>query len=81
MKKNFLTVAAMMVVAFFVSTEIAKAADVSFSGQIRTRWDATEQFGGGAGAPDGEAGGGGRPPPGGVVLRAQAGLAVRRNCA
>ena len=44
MKKNFLTVAAMMVVAFFVSTEIAKAADVSFSGQIRTRWDATEQF-------------------------------------
>ena len=46
MKKNFLTVIAMMVVAFFVSTEIAKAADVSFSGQIRTRWDATEQFGG-----------------------------------
>ena len=46
MKKNFLTVAAMMVVAFFVSTEIAKAADVTFSGQIRTRWDATEQFGG-----------------------------------
>ena len=45
MKKNFLTVAAMMVVAFFVSTEIAKAADVSFSGQVRTRWDATEQFG------------------------------------
>ncbi len=44
MKKNFLTVAAMMVVAFFASTEIAKAADVSFSGQIRTRWDATEQF-------------------------------------
>tara|TARA_Y100001934_G_scaffold175614_1_gene208010 strand:- start:2267 stop:3688 length:1422 start_codon:yes stop_codon:yes gene_type:complete len=49
MKKNFLTVAAMMVVAFFVSAEIAKAADVTFSGQIRTRWDATEQFGGGAG--------------------------------
>ena len=45
MKKNFLTVAAMMVVAFFVSTEIAKAADVTFSGQVRTRWDATEQFG------------------------------------
>jgi hypothetical protein len=35
----------MMVVAFFVSTEIAKAADVTFSGQVRTRWDATEQFG------------------------------------
>ena len=46
MKKNFLTVAAMMVVAFFVSTEIAKAADVTFSGQIRTRWEAVEQFGG-----------------------------------
>jgi len=44
MKKNFLTVAAMMVVAFFVSTEIAKAADVSFSGQVRSRWDVTEQF-------------------------------------
>jgi hypothetical protein len=56
MKKNFLTVIAMMVVAFFVSTEIAKAADVTFSGQIRTRWDATEQFGGtdtAAGAADG----------------------------
>ncbi|MDC0207110.1 alginate export family protein [Nitrospinae bacterium] len=36
----------MMVVAFFVSTEIAKAADVTFSGQIRTRWEAVEQFGG-----------------------------------
>jgi hypothetical protein len=46
MKKNFLTVAAMMVVAFFVSTEIAKAADVTFSGQVRTRWEAVEQFGG-----------------------------------
>jgi hypothetical protein len=46
MKKNFLTVAAMMVVGFFVSTEIAKAADISFSGQVRTRWDAIEQFGG-----------------------------------
>ena len=46
MKKNFLTVIAMTVVAFFVSTEIAKAADVTFSGQIRTRWDATEQFAG-----------------------------------
>ena len=45
MRKNFLTVAAMAVVAFFASTEIAKAADVSFSGQVRTRWDATEQFG------------------------------------
>jgi hypothetical protein len=43
MKKNFLTVAAMAVVAFFVSTEIAKAADISFSGQIRTRWEVNEQ--------------------------------------
>ena len=44
MRKNFLTVAAMAVVSFFVSAEIAKAADVSFSGQVRTRWDVTEQF-------------------------------------
>ena len=43
MKKNFLTAAAIMVVAFFVSTEIAKAADISFSGQIRTRWEVNEQ--------------------------------------
>jgi hypothetical protein len=42
MKKNLLTVAAMAVVAFFVSTEIAKAADVTFSGQLRTRWEANE---------------------------------------
>jgi len=53
MKKNFLSVAA-MVVAFFVSTEIAKAADVTFSGQIRTRWDATEQFGGSVNDPAGD---------------------------
>ena len=58
MKKNFLTVAAMMVVAFFVSTEIAKAADVTFSEQIRTRWDAVEQFGG-ASINEAVAGGGG----------------------
>jgi hypothetical protein len=43
MKKNFLTVAAMAVVTFFVSTEIAKAADISFSGQIRSRWEVNEQ--------------------------------------
>ena len=42
MKKNLLTVAAMAVVAFFVSTEIAKAADISFSGQIRSRWEVNE---------------------------------------
>ena len=44
MRKNLLAVATMAVVAFFVSTEMAKAADVSFSGQGRTRWDAMEQF-------------------------------------
>ena len=44
MRKNFLTVATMAVVAFFASTEIAKATDVSFNGQVRTRWDAMEQF-------------------------------------
>jgi hypothetical protein len=42
MKKNLLTVAAMAVVALFVSTEIAKAADVTFSGQVRTRWEVNE---------------------------------------
>ena len=47
MKKNFLAVAAMMVVAFFVSTEIAKAADISFSGQIRSRWEVNEHTGNG----------------------------------
>ena len=54
MKKNFLTVAAMTVVAFFVSAEIAKAADISFSGQVRTRWEVAEHLGNGgvAGAGD-----------------------------
>jgi len=56
MKKNFLTVIAMMVVAFFVSAEIAKAADVTFSGQVRTRMDYTEQFGGTDNATTGAAG-------------------------
>jgi hypothetical protein len=48
MKKNFLTVIAMTVVAFFVSAEIAKAADISFSGQVRTRWEVAEHVGNGA---------------------------------
>ena len=54
MKKNFLTVAAMTVVAFFVSAEIAKAADITFSGQVRTRWEYAEHLGNGgvAGAGD-----------------------------
>jgi hypothetical protein len=59
MKKNFLTVAAMTVVAFFVSAEIAKAADISFSGQVRTRWEVAEHLGNGgvagAGDSDGKA--------------------------
>jgi hypothetical protein len=42
MKKNLLSVAAMAVVAFFISTEIAKAADITFSGQIRSRWEVNE---------------------------------------
>ena len=50
MKKNFLAVAAMAVVAFFVSTEIAKAADITFSGQLRTRWESSEHSTGGNGA-------------------------------
>jgi hypothetical protein len=48
MKKNFMTVAAMAVVAFFVSTEVAKAADITFSGQITTRMEVNEHSGGGA---------------------------------
>ena len=57
MKKNFLTVIAMTVVAFFVSTEIAKAADISFSGQVRTRWEYAEHLGAGLVAGAGSAGG------------------------
>lgn len=37
MKRNFLTGIAMMVAAFFFGAEIAQAADISFSGSIRTR--------------------------------------------
>jgi len=57
MKKNFLTVAAMTVVAFFVSAEIAKAADVTFSGQVRTRWEVAEHLGNGGVAGGGDANG------------------------
>jgi len=57
MKKNFLTVAAMAVVAFFVSAEIAKAADISFSGQVRTRWELAEHIGNGGVAGAGNANG------------------------
>ena len=48
MKKNFLTVIAMTVVAFFVWGAIAKAADITFSGQVRTRWEVAEHVGNGA---------------------------------
>ena len=57
MKKNFLTVAAMAAVAFFVSAEIAKAADISFSGQVRTRWEVAEHLGNGGVAGGGDANG------------------------
>jgi len=57
MKKNFLTVIAMTVVAFFVSAEIAKAADISFSGQVRTRWEVSEHIGGGGVSGAGDAAG------------------------
>jgi hypothetical protein len=45
MKKNFLTAAAIMVVGFFVATEIAQAADVTFSGQIRSRLEIQDHKG------------------------------------
>ena len=43
MKKNFLPLVALMVTAFFVATEFAQAADVTFSGQMRTRYESNEQ--------------------------------------
>ncbi|MCH8157251.1 MAG: alginate export family protein [Nitrospinae bacterium] len=43
MKRNFLTAIAVMVTAFFVGTTIAQAADISFSGQIRPRFEANQQ--------------------------------------
>jgi hypothetical protein len=45
MKKNFLTAVAVMVVGFFVATEIAQAADVTFSGQVRSRYESDGQRG------------------------------------
>jgi len=41
MKRNLITGIAMMVAAFFIGTEIAQAADISFSGKIRTRYENT----------------------------------------
>jgi len=43
MKKNFLIAVALTVVAFFVATEIAIAADISFSGKIRSRYEYRDQ--------------------------------------
>jgi hypothetical protein len=42
MKRNLLIVPALMVTAFFATTEIAKAADISFSGEILTRLEVNE---------------------------------------
>jgi len=50
MKKNFLTTVAIAVVAFFVATEIAVAADISFSGQVRSRFESAGHVGGTGGS-------------------------------
>jgi hypothetical protein len=42
MKRNLLIVPALMFAALFVTTEIAKAADISFSGQFFTRYESSE---------------------------------------
>jgi len=42
MKRNLLIIPALMVIAFFATTEIAKAADVSFSGQVLHRYEVNE---------------------------------------
>ena len=42
MKRNLLILSALMVTAFFATTEIAKAADVTFSGQFWTRYEVNE---------------------------------------
>lgn len=49
MKRNLLIIPALMVTAFFATTEIAKAADISFSGQLLTRYESNEHGLGGAG--------------------------------
>ena len=43
MKRNLLIIPALMVTAFFATTEIAKAADITFSGQLLTRYESNEQ--------------------------------------
>ena len=42
MKRKLLIVPALIVTAFFATTEIAKAADISFSGQLLTRYESNE---------------------------------------
>ena len=42
MKRDLLIIPALMIVAFFATTEIAKAADISFSGQILSRLEVNE---------------------------------------
>jgi hypothetical protein len=42
MKRNFLTAAAVMVTTLFVGTTIAQASDISFSGQVRPRYEMIE---------------------------------------
>jgi len=42
MKRNLITGIAMMVAAFFIGTELAQAADLSFSGSIRTRYESND---------------------------------------
>jgi len=43
MKRNFITLVAMTVAAFFVGTEIAHAADFSIGGHMRTRYEAQDK--------------------------------------
>ena len=43
MKKKILTLAALLVTAFFVATGIAQAADFSLGGEVTHRWESNEQ--------------------------------------
>ncbi len=43
MRKNFLAIVALAVASFFVATEIARAADITFGGQLRHRYEINEQ--------------------------------------
>jgi len=52
MKKNFLTAAAIMAIAFFLATTFAQAADVTFGGQVLQRWEVNERGGSAASQAD-----------------------------